>query len=384
MDKKKLMGLIKKGEGTKVDFKQKLELDTESGRKELAKDICAIGNSKGGRGYIIIGIEDKTKKILGIENDKYFEEQIQQIVSSRCEPPIPVCLEHLYYQNKQLIIINIYDGPQKPYQLRENGSFYIRRGSTTDTMRKEEIVSSLQESLSLNLELCPIINSSVECINMDIVNDYFNLKGLELNEENTVNFMENASIIHFDKESNKHAVTLGGLLVFSDINNIYIPHNMIKIINNINKNYDSSFIIQGNLLTMLDECEIILKKVLPKYYPIQPIYEGISNAILYRDYTLYYKEIEVVLGYNSILVISPGILVNSKEVNSEKYLKRNMWIYEKLITLDNRKRFSTSGRGFKRMRRYFKNTEDIKFINSIKEDSFKIIYPGVKYVKQLL
>lgn len=89
----------------------------------------------------------------------FTEEQIQQIISSRIDPPVPVSLEVLQYHGKKLAVINIYDSDQKPYQTRENGVFYIRRGSTTDTMRKEEIISSLQDSLSLNIELCSIVKS---------------------------------------------------------------------------------------------------------------------------------------------------------------------------------------------------------------------------------
>ena len=43
-----------------------MDILIESGKKELAKDICAIANSRGGRGYIVIGVEDKTKRIIGI------------------------------------------------------------------------------------------------------------------------------------------------------------------------------------------------------------------------------------------------------------------------------------------------------------------------------
>ena len=53
--------LLKREEGTKLDFKVKMDIVIESGKKELAKDICAIANSHGGRGYIVIGVEDKTK-----------------------------------------------------------------------------------------------------------------------------------------------------------------------------------------------------------------------------------------------------------------------------------------------------------------------------------
>lgn len=379
MDSKKLLNLIKRGEGIKLDLKEMLDLDMESGRKELAKDICAIANSRGGRGYLIIGIEDKTKKIIGIDENNYGEEKIQQIVSSRCEPPIPISLEFVSLHDKKIAVINIYDGSQKPYQLRENGAFYIRRGSTTDTMRKEEIIFALNENLSLNVELCPIIKSEISFIDRNLVKKYFNLKGIEVDDNNIINLMENASIITFDKDSNKYLATLGGILVFSKYNSIFLPHNMIKIINNVNKNFENNIIINGDLLSMLDKSEERLKEILPKDYPINGIYEGLRNSILYRDYTLCCNEIEIVINPNSIVLISPGVIINGKDIGTSKYLKRNMWIYEKLITIDNKNRFFNTGKGFLRMKRYFKGKGKVVFVNSIKENCFKIIYPGVGY-----
>ncbi|MBU5485291.1 putative DNA binding domain-containing protein [Clostridium sp. MSJ-11] len=383
MDSKKLLNLIKRGEGIKLDFKQMLELDIESGRKELSKDICAIANSRGGRGYLIIGIEDKTKKIIGVDEENYSEEKIQQIVSSRCEPPIPVSLEFVDLGDKKIAVINIYDGAQKPYQLRENGAFYIRRGSTTDTMRKEEIISALNESLSLNVELCPVVKSDVSFIDRSLVQKYFNLKSIEVNDNNIINLMENASIITFDKDSNKYLATLGGMLVFSKYNSIFLPHNMIKIINNVNKNFPNNIIITGDLLSMLDKSEECLREVLPKNYPIKGVYEGLTNSILYRDYTLCCNEIEIIINPNSIVLVSPGVIINGKDIETSKYLKRNMWIYEKLITIDNKNRFFNTGRGFLRMKKYFKGKGKVVFVNSIKENSFKIIYPGVRSIKQM-
>ncbi|MBM7870322.1 putative HTH transcriptional regulator [Clostridium pascui] len=382
MDKKRLINLIKKGEGIKLDFKQKLELDMESSRKELAKDICAIANSKGGRGYLIIGVEDKTKKIIGIGDEyKYSEEQIQQIVSSRCEPPIPINLEFVDIENKRIAIINIYDGPQKPYQIRETGAFYIRRGSTTDTMRKEEIISALQENLSLNLELCPIVNSTLDCIDNSLVDKYFMFKGIEANDNNRIQLMEGASIINFDRDMNKHVLTLGGVLVFSRLSYLFAPHSMIKIINKINKNFPQSMVIQGDLLSMLDEGENIIREILPRTYPVKAIYEGLSNAILYRNYALYYKEIEVIIESNNIILNSPGNLLSKHLENNHTFLKRNMWIYEKLITLDDKGRFLNSGRGFARIKAQFKGKARVSFVNSLKQENFKIIYPGTKFYK---
>ncbi len=377
MDTKKFLNLLKKIEGPKLDFKQLLNIDNDSGRKELAKDVCAIANSRGGRGYIIIGIEDKTKKIIGVDRN-FSEEKIQQIISSRIEPPIPISLETLKYKGKNIVIINIYDGPQKPYQMRENGAFYTRRGSTNDTMRKQEIISALQQNLNVNTELCPIPHSKLNCIDNSIVDKYFLSQGIKVNDENRLELMEDASIVYMDKDLGKYMVTLGGLLIFSNINNVYIPHNMIKMVNKINKNFKKVSIIQGNLLAIMDKAEEVIKNIITvKSYPIEGIIEGIRNVVMYRDYSDFSREIEVIVSYNSILITSPGMLSNRENTNYYNYARRNMWIYEKIISLDSKKRFTGIAASFSRIQKLFKNVGRVKFINSIKNDYFKIIFPGI-------
>lgn len=384
MDRKKIIGLLKREEGTKLDFKQKLELNLESGKKELAKDICAIANSRGGRGYIVVGVEDKTKAIIGIDKKDYFtEEQIQQIVSSRCDPPIPVSVEYIEVENKNIALITIYDSLQRPYQLKEHGSFLIRRGSTTDTMRKQEIIASFQENLSLNAETCPILNSSINFLNFELVDRYFKSKGIEVNEDNRVFLMESASIIYADKEYNNYKCTLGGLLVFCDMNSVYLPHNMIRICNKVNKLQSKEIIIQGNIIDMAIKCTKVLNKILPLNYPVEALSEGVKNSVLYRDYTDFESVIEITIDYNSITVSSPGELIpHSKDDKKVNYPKRNGWIYEKILTLDGNDVFTGAGKGFRKMKESFKNSQKVIFINSKVENRFKVIFPGVNYLKR--
>lgn len=384
MDVKKLMKLIKKNEGRKLDFKLMLDIDSDSGKKEFAKDVCAIANSRGGRGYIIIGVEDKTHSIVGVDISSFpTEEQLQQVVSSRCEPPIPIVVEAVTLEGKQVVVITILNGEQRPYQVREHGSFYIRRGSTTDTMRKQEIVSALQEGLNLNVETCPIVRSSTKSLNLSLVDRYFKSKGIDCNDENRGFLMESASITIKEKESYRSVVTLGGLLVFSDINSVYIPHNMVRIVNGVNSSKAPVSIVQGNLMSIIDKSEMIIKEILPVNYPSNAILEGIKNAVLYRDYTAFYGVIEVFLGYNSVTVVSPGNLIRDyiNPMHTCEYFKRNMWIYEKMITLDEKNRFLQGGRGFKIMKKAFKNYGSVKFVNSYELNSFRVIYPGVKLFK---
>ncbi|WP_160689399.1 RNA-binding domain-containing protein [Clostridium sp. C2-6-12] len=381
MDSKKLSVLIKKQEGIKLDFKLRLELYNETGKKELTKDICAIANSNGGRGYIIVGIQDKTKEIIGIQEDDMFcEEQIQQIISTRCEPPIPIEVDFVDYQNKKIGVISIYDGYQKPYQVRENGAFYIRRGSTTDVMRKQELIALFEENLSLTIETCPLIRSEISMLNMELVNKYFNKKGIDINEENRKFLLLSTGITFEHRDGTSLKCTYGGLLVFSDQNYIYIPNNMIKIINKLNHKNGELHIVQGNLLSMIDEAEEVIKNILPKEYPAQAINEAIKNAVLYREYFDLNKVIEVVIDIDDIIITSPGEFIG-ENIKGERinYNKRNIWLYEKLISLDDKKRFLSSGRGLGIIKNSFKGKRRVRFINSRIEHSFKVILPGALF-----
>ena len=379
MDSKKLLSLIKREEGTKLDFKLRLELYNETGKKELTKDVCAIANSSGGRGYIIVGIKDKSKEIIGIQEDDMFkEEQIQQIVSTRCEPPIPIEVDFVEIEHKKIGVISIYDGEQKPYQVRENGAFYIRRGSTTDVMRKQELIALFEENLSLTIETCPLIRSGIDMLNMELVNKYFHKKGIEVSEENRKFLLLSAGIAFEHKEGSSLKCTYGGLLVFSDKNYIYIPNNMIKITDKLNNIYGELHIIQGNLLFMVDKAEEKIKEILPKEYPIQAVIEAVKNAVLYREYFDLNKMIEVIIDKNKIVISSPGEFIDENTKGEIiNYNKRNIWLYEKLITLDEKKRFLSSGRGFTIIKDAFKGKGKVKFINSRVEHSFKVILPGV-------
>lgn len=377
MNKKKVLSIIERGEGVKVDFKRELYLDYESCKKELAKDVCAIANSSGGRGYIIVGVEDKSKKIVGVEESKVInEERIQQIISTRCEPPIPITVENIEIDDKNLIIITIYDGGQKPYQIRESGAFYVRRGSTNDVMRKAELVAAFEEGSNLIVETCPLMNTSIKFLNMELVSKYFRNKGIYINKENENFLLEGSGITYLDKVSKTMKCTLGGLLIFSDINSVCAPYNMVKIVNKINGKKDNVITVEGNLLDIIDKVEKNLIEMLPLDYPTYAVMEGIKNAVLYREYSMVDRVIEVIVTKRNIIIISPGQLILKDNVAYQyEYNKRNLWIYDKLITLDDNNRFTNDGKGIERVKNAFRGKGKVKFINSTVENCFKVILP---------
>ena len=123
MDAGRIKQLLRREEGPKLDFKQTLHLNTEREKKEITKDVIAIANSRGGRGYILFGVEDKTKRIIGVDPGGFSEEQIQQIIYNRSDPPVPVRVDFVGYEGVTLAVISVIKSRHRPQQMLQTGAF---------------------------------------------------------------------------------------------------------------------------------------------------------------------------------------------------------------------------------------------------------------------
>ena len=118
------------GESKNVEFK----VQRPDKSMKYMKRVVAFANGKGGR--IIFGIDDKTREVVGIPEDKVFREidAITNAISDSCEPTI---IPDVYLQNindKPVIVAEIRTGRRKPYYIKAEGlenGVYIRVSGTT-------------------------------------------------------------------------------------------------------------------------------------------------------------------------------------------------------------------------------------------------------------
>jgi ATP-dependent DNA helicase RecG len=374
MNSSKLKQLLKQEEGPKLDFKASLCLSTESEKKELTKDVIAMANSKGGRGYIVFGIEDKTKELLGIDSTDFKEEQIQQIIYNRCDPPVPISVDFVHLEDKLVAVVTVFRSNHQPHQMMQNGAFYIRRGSTTDTARRNEIANLFQDYGLMTYETVLLKNANMDELDFDLIKQYF--KNLNvISEKPSEVILEAMGIIGQKVEGETYHPTIGGLLLFGKNPTIFLPHNYIKVTNR-----DDARCFYGNILKMLDDvCEYLKDIIDDKSYPIEALNEAIANALAHRDYLDSSRGIAVSINDKNIEISNPGALKanNSvyrfiKENNPER---RNSWLYQRLLTLDNQKRFLKSGIGLGRIKKDFKDIGEVKFLNIGSQNLFKVIIP---------
>ncbi|HOQ36531.1 MAG TPA: putative DNA binding domain-containing protein [Acetivibrio sp.] len=374
MDEYKLRQLLKKEEGPKLDFKAELNLSTEGDKKELTKDVIAMANSRGGRGYILFGIEDKTKRIIGINPADFSEEQIQQIIYNRCDPPIPISVDFFNIEGKTVGALTVYRSSNKPHQMIQNGAFYVRRGSTTGVARRSEIANLLQENGLMTYETVILKNVGLEELDYDLIKDY--LGTLNVYSDNPSELiLEALGIIGEMEEGAGYHPTIGGMLLFGKNPYLFLPHVYIKV------DYKNDVrLFYGNILKMLDDVSAYMRSIIKiENYPFNALEEVIANALVHRDYLDVSKGITITVTQKNIEISNPGALIAnnsvyrfSRESNPDR---RNSWLYQRLLTLDTKRRFMKSGLGMKRVKNSFASIGPVKFINIGSQNLFKVLLP---------
>ena len=155
-----LLEEIKNGENKEIEYKRELPKHSD----KYMKSVIAFANSYGGK--IIFGVEDKTREIVGVEEEKAFQimDSIANAISDSCEPAIIPDITLQTVENKKLIVVEIAASTQRPYYIkahgRENG-VYIRVSGTTrhaDETRLKELMfeganKSYDQAICLGFEI---------------------------------------------------------------------------------------------------------------------------------------------------------------------------------------------------------------------------------------
>jgi len=176
VDKNRLEHLLSLSESSILDFKSEIDLDSKRGKAKFLVEVLELANSPEKPAYLILGIEDKTKKPVGI-SDEITEERLQKVIADNCRPPLKCVFENVAYMGKRIGIL-IVQGDRRPYFLKkdlgfqdENGKqqiysdkmIFVKRGSTGDTATIDEITEMILDrqtnGFETNEELYEELNS---------------------------------------------------------------------------------------------------------------------------------------------------------------------------------------------------------------------------------
>jgi predicted HTH transcriptional regulator len=114
--------IVTLGEGYKTEFKATLPAPLA-----VAKSICAFSNTNGGN--LFVGINDASIPV-GVINKDYELNKLEKALPILLPNP-DVCVKVLTYRNSEIILIEVKEGFDKPYYVKngQTTQAYVRAGS---------------------------------------------------------------------------------------------------------------------------------------------------------------------------------------------------------------------------------------------------------------
>ncbi len=308
-------------EGRRLEFKESLPE-----KSDIAKSVIAFSNDAGGDLYI--GIKDNPRKITGIPEEELFsiEEQISNVIYSRCHPIIIPDITFLSIEGKHIIRISVYKGNTPPYHLKEKGAMsgtYIRIGSS-NRLAEDYIVAELERkkrNVTFDSEITT--EKTISQINIDNFKSVYKEKtGEDINEQ----ILKKLELYSFNQGEN---YPTNALILFSDdeLRNRYFHFAKIECARF--KGTSSEFFIDkktidNNISLQAEEAyNFVLRHInqgatvegvytIHRWeYPVKAIREIIRNAVVHRDYSLQGKDIKVAVYDDMVEITSPGLLPSS-------------------------------------------------------------------------
>ena len=331
MEEKELVKIIRGGETSTVQFKQKFD-----NQDKIAAEIIAMANAKGG--MIIFGIEDKTGSIAGLEyaDLQNTSNKISTVANELIKPLTYIFIEIVAIETeageKKVLIVTVDEGVAKPYK-DNNGTIWMKQGADKRKVTdNNEIMRLFQQSGILHTDEMLVHDTSIEDIDCQKVNEY--LKRITQNPDEYKKIPENLLYQNL-QIIKKNNLTLGGLLFFGKEPQLYKPAFCVKAVafygNFIGGlNYRDSRNMTGTIPELFKESMLFFKLNLRHEQKGQnfnssgileiseiALEELIQNALIHRDYTQN-SPVRLMIFDDRIEIVSPGCLPNSLTVENIK------------------------------------------------------------------
>lgn len=325
MDTINIEKIINDTENDTIEFKQNL-----SGTKSFIKDICAFANTNGG--FIIIGIDDKTKKITGISKDDIFqlEEKVANIIADNFDNRPSYIVRTKNIKGKLLLCFKIYPGEFVPYFIKKQGKkegTYVRLGSTSRPASQEEIKELERRKENISFDATEVIQAHKNNLDYPLIEktlEQIAAKNDLVHPGVSDKLLESLKIIK--KSGNNYTPTVGGLLLFGYKDKIeqYLPQAKVKCARfkgNLPVEYLDKKEFSGSLINQVENTIKFYKLNEQKYAQINDLYreedyiipltairEAVVNAIVHRNYSISGADIKFNIFDDYIEIISPGKL----------------------------------------------------------------------------
>jgi len=329
LDRTDLLGLIRGGEDTHLEFKIRL-VNTD----KVVGEIVALANAGGGA--ILFGVNDQ-RRVEGLDDPEQVEEQLIDICRNQIKPPLFPRIDKVSYDNGTRIVVLEVDDRRAPHQTPDH-RYFIRIGSTKREAEGAEIAALFARSRAASFEDMPLITAAVDDIDEALVWSYIrDLEGEMFREP--AGYPTGEAMRDLRLASNyggSIAPSLAGLLLFgraaavqqlagqsqitltrhsgSDTSSPVVEK--LEVVGNLTRLFDGSLNFLKRYADLWDarppktSTSSIDQKGLPIHaranYSRPVIVEGLTNMLVHRDYSIVGPGARVLIFDDRVELINPS------------------------------------------------------------------------------
>jgi ATP-dependent DNA helicase RecG len=276
--------LLRQNESDVLEFKEKYSPEV------IAKNVTAMLNNRGGD--ILAGITDD-KRVVGIDNGVDIGKLLNKLLSE-IAPSAPIDVQLVEYNGKNILMIRVWEGSQKPYSYK--GTIYQKIGSHGKSLSK---ILSDRKDADINWERLPLLGADLSDLDMEEVKKTVNQ--LQESGASTTNdteeFLINNGLIQNGNITNACA------LLYAKNPSRFYSQSVIRL--SVFSSESSSDLVEarnysGNIFKNAEAIFLFFDEYYKKSividapqrsekwnYPRVAVREGVMNAIVHRDYSFY-------------------------------------------------------------------------------------------------
>lgn len=295
----------------------------------LAQEIAAFANSAKG-GVLVIGVDDKTKEIVGLTQDEAegAELTVRNLLNDTLKPPLSASVSFLELADslgtsRQLLRVDI---PRSLFVHKAPGGYFERIGSSKREMSPQSLERLMQHRSQSRLQLfdeLPVPDTSPDSLDTRLAGRF-----VEDSEEQPLDLLRKMGIVCVNSEGKLACSVAGVLLATSRPDQILHTGACIEAVHYAGTELDSDQQVTARRITgpvdaqILSAYEFVLGAMLRPAtkkparierpaFSERAVFEGISNAVVHRDYSMAGAKTRIFVFQDRLEILSPGALPNT-------------------------------------------------------------------------
>ena len=331
-----LLTQIRLGEDSALELKNLLYKDQKivgPHREGMADELAAMANAS--NGVFVLGVEDKTRSIVGIPEDKLdaVETWIREICHDLIEPPLDCLIRKIPVMidtDLQRVLIRI-DIPRSLYVHQSPGGYFRRVGSSKRKLTSDYLGRLMQQRSQSRIvwfDEQAVPQAPHSCLDEDLWKKFKPAAWLGGDET----FLLKLKLLTRDDDG-IYCPSVSGVLMATKRPELFITNAFIQAVAYRGTERNAAYQldakdITGPLDVQISESYDFVRKNMKVYavkeparrdipeYALQAVFEALVNAVAHRDYAIPNSKIRVHMFSDRLEIFSPGAIPNTMTIDS--------------------------------------------------------------------